>query len=94
MNHLQRTGGILDDEYKPILTRYMDNFASRTSVPQTSESVADVVWDLVRMEVKPLRIRTSEAAEAFARFKTEQDPTGLIGLKKTRRLHLNIEDEH
>lgn len=93
MNHLQQTGGILEDEYKPILTRYMDNFAARTSVPQTSESVAEVVWSLVQAADKPLRIRTSEAAEAFARFKTEQDPTGLIGLKNTRRLHLNIDEE-
>ncbi|PLT44948.1 Short-chain dehydrogenase/reductase SDR [Paenibacillus pasadenensis] len=91
MDQVSRTGGILEDEYKPLLTRYLDRFASRTSVPQTGEDVAGIVSALLAMEEKPLRVRTSEAAEAFARFKTMQDPDGLQGLRNTRKLHLDLE---
>ncbi|GIP28997.1 short-chain dehydrogenase/reductase [Paenibacillus sp. J23TS9] len=90
MDQLNRTGGILDDEYKPILTSYLDAFSKRTSVPQTAESVAEVVCDLLQMDTKPLRQRTSESAETFVRFKAENDPTGLEGMLNTRKLHLNM----
>ncbi|WP_217592575.1 SDR family oxidoreductase [Cohnella sp. GbtcB17] len=89
MEQVNATGGILDDEYKPVVQRYLDGFASRNAVPQTAESVADVVGELLQMETKPLRIRTSEAAETFARFKTSQDPTGLDGMLNTRKIQLN-----
>ncbi|MDO7906292.1 SDR family oxidoreductase [Paenibacillus sp. JX-17] len=89
MGQLNDTGGILDDEYKPMLNSYLEAFRSRTSEPQTAESVAEVVGDLLQMETKPLRIRTSESAEQFVRFKVQQDPTGLDGLLNTRKLHLN-----
>ncbi|OCT11414.1 short-chain dehydrogenase [Paenibacillus pectinilyticus] len=91
MSHIQQTGGIREDEYKPILTQYLDAFTSRNSVPQTSESVADVVVQLVtEMAPKPLRLRTSEKAEAFVQYKVSQDPTGLEGMLNTRKLHLNL----
>ncbi|MEC0231823.1 SDR family oxidoreductase [Paenibacillus alba] len=90
LGHVQQTGGILEDEYKPMLTQYMDAFAKRNVVPQTSESVADVMAKLVDMEPKPLRIRTSEAAETFVQYKVSQDPTGLDGMLNTRKLHLNL----
>ncbi|WP_246011254.1 SDR family oxidoreductase [Brevibacillus nitrificans] len=91
MGHVGRTGGILEDEYKPIMTKYIEGFQSRNTVPQTAESVAEVVWELLHMDVKPLRIRTSEAAEAFVRYKTEKDATGLEGMQNTRKLQLNLE---
>jgi NAD(P)-dependent dehydrogenase (short-subunit alcohol dehydrogenase family) len=90
LGHVQQTGGILEDEYKPILTQYLDAFSKRNSVPQTSESVAEVMVKLMDMEPKPLRIRTSEAAEAFVQYKVSQDPTGLDGMLNTRKLHLNL----
>ncbi|MCY9667059.1 SDR family oxidoreductase [Paenibacillus alginolyticus] len=90
LGHVQQTGGILEDEYKPIITQYLDNFSKRNTVPQTSESVAEVMVKLVtELEPKPLRIRTSEAAEAFVQYKVSQDPTGLDGMLNTRKLHLN-----
>jgi len=49
-----------------------------------------VMLELVKMETKPLRIRTSEQAEAFVRFKVQQDPTGLDGMLNTRKLQLNL----
>lgn len=90
IGHLESTGGFLDDEYKPMIQTYLDQFAKRTSVPQTSESVAEVLWELAGMEPKPLRLRTSETAEAFVAFKAEKDPSGLEGMLNTRKLHLGL----
>ncbi|TBL81641.1 SDR family oxidoreductase [Paenibacillus thalictri] len=90
LGHVQSTGGILDDEYKPIIQAYLDNFSKRNSIPQTSESVADIMMELVQMEQKPLRLRTSEAAEQFVAHKVAGDPTGIDGILRTRKLHLGL----
>jgi len=90
LSHVEQTGGIRDDAYKPVVENYVSTFSKRNSVPQTAESVADVMLELVKMETKPLRIRTSEQAEAFVRFKVQQDPTGLDGMLNTRKLQLNL----
>lgn len=89
-NHLGSTGGILEDEYRPLIDAYIEQFSKRNSVPQTSESVAELVLDLVNREVKPLRLRTSDAAERFAAHKTETDPTGIEGVAKIRKLQLGL----
>lgn len=90
LGHVASTGGILDDEYKPILDAYTATFLKRNVEPQTSESVADVMWELVHMETKPLRIRTSERAEQFVAHKVSTDPTGLEGVLSTRKIQLNL----
>ncbi|MEK3724425.1 SDR family oxidoreductase [Paenibacillus sp. FSL H8-0034] len=89
-NHVAKTGGILEDEYKPIIDSFIESFSKRNTVPQTPESVADVVLQLVAMETKPLRLRTSEAAEAFVSTKVSNDPTGLESMLKVRKLQLNL----
>jgi len=88
--HVEKTGGIPDDEYKQIYDTYIDTFSKRNSVPQTSESVAEVVLKLVNMETKPLRIRTSDPAETFVSYKVSNDPTGLEGMLNTRKLQLGL----
>ncbi|OPA76209.1 short-chain dehydrogenase [Paenibacillus selenitireducens] len=90
MGHVNHTGGILEDEYKPLIDRYTQTFLERNAVPQTAESVADVMLELVQMAIKPLRIRTSERAESFAQHKTLTDPTGLDGIQNTRKIQLNM----
>lgn len=90
LGHVADTGGILEDEYKPVLDAYTATFLQRNVVPQTAASVADVMWDLVHMETKPLRIRTSEQAEAFVSRKISTDPTGLEGVLNTRKIQLNL----
>lgn len=89
-NHVAKTGGILEDEYKPIIDSFIESFSKRNTVPQTPESVADVLLELVGMETKPLRLRTSEAAEAFVSTKVSNDPTGLESVLKIRKLQLNL----
>ncbi|WP_379157886.1 SDR family oxidoreductase [Paenibacillus sp. sgz5001063] len=90
LGHVAKTGGILEDEYKPILDAYTGTFLQRNVEPQTADSVAEVMWDLVHMEPKPLRIRTSERAEEFVARKVSTDPTGLEGVLSTRRIQLNM----
>lgn len=90
LGHIADTGGILEDEYKPVLDAYRTTFLQRNSEPQTADSVAEVMWDLVHMETKPLRIRTSEQAEQFVSRKVSTDPTGLEGTLSTRKIQLNM----
>ncbi|WP_042200414.1 SDR family oxidoreductase [Paenibacillus camerounensis] len=90
MGHVAVTGGILEDEYKPVIDAYTAAFLQRNVEPQTAESVADVMWELVHMETKPVRIRTSERAEAFVAHKVKADPTGLDGVLSTRKIQLNM----
>jgi len=90
MGQLSSSGGILEDEYKPVIDRYTQSFSTRNAEPQTAESVADVVWDLVAMEEKPLRVRTSERAEQFVHPKTQADPTGLESVRNIRRIQLGL----
>ncbi|MHA6532146.1 SDR family oxidoreductase [Paenibacillus sp. BAC0078] len=90
LGHIADTGGILEDEYKPVLDAYRATFLQRNTEPQTADSVAEVMWDLVHMETKPLRIRTSEQAEQFVSRKVSTDPTGLEGVLSTRKIQLNL----
>ena len=72
------TGGILDDEYRPILEKYLSagERNPREGLYQTPEEVADVVIGCLEDSSPPIRKRTSLWAEEFANFKTETDPTG------------------
>ncbi|CQR51673.1 MULTISPECIES: SDR family oxidoreductase [Paenibacillus sonchi group] len=90
LGHVSETGGILDDEYKPVIEAYTQAFLQRNVEPQTADSVAEVMWNLVHMEPKPLRIRTSEQAENFVSRKVSTDPTGLEGVLSTRKIQLNM----
>lgn len=90
LGHVADTGGILEDEYKPILDAYTGTFLKRNVEPQTAESVADVMWDLVQLETKPLRLRTSERAEEFVSRKVSTDPTGLDGVLHIRKIQLDM----
>ncbi len=77
LTHVKNTGGILDDEYRPILEKYMSGAGTRREgVYQSTDEVAEVVINCVESEEPPIRIRTSEWAEVFCSLKTELDPTG------------------
>jgi len=80
--HMEATGGIVDDEYKPIFMRYVANAQKRAGndsgspVFQTPEQVAEVVMDVIKADKPPIRVRTSTWAEDLCRLKTEADPDG------------------
>lgn len=79
MKQIGETGGMLDDEYLPILQTYIGGSENRQAgqeLYQTADEVAAVVIDCLETEDPPVRKRTSEWAEEFARFKTNLDPDG------------------
>lgn len=79
LKHVQETGGMLEDEYLPILQKYIGGAENRQDggdIYQTANEVAAVVIDCMAAEKPPIRTRTSKWGEEFARLKTELDPTG------------------
>lgn len=79
LQHFASTGGMLEDEYKPIIERYLAGSRLRgQSAFQTSDEVAAVVLETVQSPNPPVRVRTSEWAEALCALKTSADPDGLL----------------
>ena len=76
--HVAETGGMLEDEYLPILQNYIGGAESRQGgdIYQTAEEVAEIVMTCVEAEDPPIRLRTSKWGEAFCRLKTDLDPDG------------------
>jgi len=81
LSQFQDSGGMLEDEYKPILEQYIGNAQARaeqgdSGVFQTAEQVAEVIADCADNPEPPIRARTSEWASEFCRLKTGLDPDG------------------
>lgn len=78
LNRVNATGGMLDDEYLPILQKYIGGSQARRSddVYQTPDQVAAVVMSCMENPSPPIRIRTSPWAEKFSALKTQLDPDG------------------
>jgi NAD(P)-dependent dehydrogenase (short-subunit alcohol dehydrogenase family) len=78
MSHVESTGGILEDEYKPILEAYIGGAQARggQNAYQTADEVAEVVLSTIHADTPPLRTRTSEWSETLCQLKTGLDPDG------------------
>ncbi len=79
MAQIAETGGMIDDEYLPILQDYLGGMQARAGeggTYQTAEDVAAVVIDMATRDAPPLRVRTSDWAEGFCTLKTAADPDG------------------
>lgn len=79
LKQVETSGGMLEDEYLPILQKYIGGAQTRqagSDIYQTADQVAAVVMDCIAAENPPIRTRTSRWSEDFARLKTELDPTG------------------
>ena len=71
------TGGMLEDEYLPILQKYLGGRAARAGgIIQTCEEVAAVVMSCLATKKSPIRMRKSPWSEEFTRLKTASDPDG------------------
>ncbi len=80
LKKITETGGFPDDDYKPLIEKYVGGRATRNvdGVFQTADEVASVVMKCLEMPDPPVRIRTSEWAESFTSLKTGQDPDGKL----------------
>jgi NAD(P)-dependent dehydrogenase (short-subunit alcohol dehydrogenase family) len=79
MKHVTQTGGMLQDEYLPILERYIGGAQSRAAgsdLYQTADEVAQIVMRCIENPNPPIRTRTSKWGEAFTFLKTAADPDG------------------
>jgi NAD(P)-dependent dehydrogenase (short-subunit alcohol dehydrogenase family) len=79
MKHVTQTGGMLQDEYLPILERYIGGAQSRAAgsdLYQTADEVAQIVMRSIENPNPPIRTRTSKWGEAFTFLKTAADPDG------------------
>ncbi|MBM7035197.1 SDR family oxidoreductase [Vibrio ulleungensis] len=80
LKQLTSTGGMPEDQYKPILENYIAGAQSRAAqqgdVYQTADQVADVIIDCANMDSPPVRTRTSAWGEEFTSLKTQADPDG------------------
>ena len=79
LEQVEQTGGMLEDEYLPILQKYIAGSQSRqeTGIYQTADEVAAIVMKVMGSEHPPVRTRTSEWSEDFSKLKTGLDPDGL-----------------
>lgn len=83
-----------DDEYDPVLTRYLTgartraNSADGPSVYQSPDDVADCIMDVINSKNPPLRIRSSDWANSFCQLKTQADPDGSQLTNAVRALFL------
>lgn len=79
MAQFAASGGMIADEYQPLLAAYLAGYQTRAAVggaSQDSDEVAAVVMACVKNPSPPLRIRTSAWAEEFTHLKTASDPDG------------------
>ncbi|OIN65998.1 short-chain dehydrogenase [Exiguobacterium sp. KRL4] len=91
LDRLEQTGGLHDDDFKPIVERYLKTYRVRHKNRQAASEIAELIFDLVQSDEKPLRVRTAPEDEAFVAHKTANDPSGLVGTLKTRQLTLNLD---
>ena len=78
LRHFNETGGMIEDEYLPVIGRYMAARQNRADgIFQTADQVAGVVVACLQSATPPLRVRTSDWAEKFCALKTVGDPDGL-----------------
>jgi short-subunit dehydrogenase len=91
LGDMQKSGGVLNDDYAPVLKRYMDTAKKSFSAAQTPDEVARVILDCILSENPYLRYQTSDKAREFTAAKLGTDPTGDIQQKKIRKMQLDLE---
>ena len=92
MTQVGSSGGMLQDEYLPILQQYIGGAQKRAAscqsqIYQTSKQVAEVVLAVANNDNPPIRTRTSEWSNQFCQLKTEADPDGTKSVSYT---HLTL----
>lgn len=78
LRHFTETGGMIEDEYRPVLEQYMATVQARGAADlyQTPDEVAAVVMECIQSDNPPVRVRTSEWGRDLCEFKTVGDPDG------------------
>ena len=91
-NNIIARHSVSNDEYAPILTKYLESARGRAidnegnAVYQSSDEVADCIMDVISSTNPPLRVRSSDWANAFCHLKTQADPDGTQLTQQVREL--------
>lgn len=93
-NYFNQTGGILNDDYKPLMENYMDYRASFTDEVkekafQKPAQIAQVIIQCMNDPHPKVRYMSSEGVAAFTKVKTSLDPDGEILKSQVRKGVLN-----
>ena len=79
LKQIEASGGLLDDEYLPIIKKYLGSREGRNEgVYQTPDEVAEVVIECMNDSSPPVRVRTSTWSREFTQLKTQADPDGKL----------------
>lgn len=77
LKHFQESGGLIDDEYKPLFENYIKKAQERSKdAYQSADEVTDVVLQCIDDPHPPIRMRTSRWSENFCSIKTSADKSG------------------
>lgn len=85
---VQRTGGILSDDYAPVMKEYLEGSQRRGEFDesgQTPEEVAKIILQSIEQPEVHLRTLTSDVARTLTAIKTSGDPTGNLLQAEIRR---------
>src|SRR5690606_33084896 len=79
--YFEETGGVKNDDYKPLVQTYMDYRATFTDEVkekafQKPAHIAELILQCINDPEPKLRYLSSEGAAAFTRLKTGLDPDG------------------
>lgn len=93
-NYFNNTGGILNDDYKPLMENYMAYRASFTDEVkekafQKPAQIAEVIIKCMNDPQPKLRYMSSEGVAIFTKVKTSLDPDGEILKTQVRKAVLN-----
>lgn len=92
--YFESTGGIKDDDYKPLMQTYMDYRATftdevRERTFQKPSDIAAVILKCINDPEPKLRYLTSEGVLAFTKLRTSLDPDGELMKAQVRKGILN-----
>lgn len=93
-NYFNNTGGILNDDYKPLMENYMAYRASFTDEVkekafQKPAQIAEVIIKCMNDPQPKVRYMSSDGVAAFTKVKTSLDPDGEILKTNVRKAVLN-----
>ncbi|WP_395805134.1 SDR family oxidoreductase [Daejeonella sp.] len=93
-NYFNSTGGILNDDYKPLMENYMGYRASFTDevkekVFQKPAQIAEIIIKCMNDPHPKVRYMSSEGVATFTKVKTSLDPDGEILKTQVRKGVLN-----
>jgi short-subunit dehydrogenase len=93
-NYFNSTGGILNDDYKPLMENYMGYRASFTDEVkekafQKPAQIAEIIIKCMNDPHPKVRYMSSEGVAAFTKVKTSLDPDGEILKTQVRKGVLN-----